>query len=283
LTSLLVIVLAGWFLTERALVPIRTAMERQVRFTADASHELRSPLTIVDAGLQVLERHPDQTIQHNAQLVDSMSAETKRMSRLVDDLLTLARVDSGQAMLDLEPTDVGQLVASTTADLQVLAAARGGHLEVQSEPGVEAQVDRDRLRQVLVILVDNALRHGAPGGLVRVRFERTGHELRVEVADDGPGIPADKRDKVFEPFFQLDGSRTGSGAGLGLTIARWIVTAHGGTIKLTDGEPGLVVRISIPIRDAVEHASASPKREGESANGTSRWPVRSWWRAASRR
>jgi two-component system sensor histidine kinase CiaH len=252
LASLLVIVLAGWFLTERALAPIRAAMDRQVRFTADASHELRTPLTIVDAGLQVLKRHPDQTVSRNAQLLDSISAETHRMTRLVDDLLTLARVDSGQTQLQIEPTDVSQLVVSTGQDLQALAASRGGHLDVRSEPRIEAQVDRDRLRQLLVILVDNALRHGEPGGPVEVRTDRVGHELRLEVSDRGPGIPVEHRGKVFERFYQLDGSRSGSSAGLGLAIARWIVSAHGGTIKLMDNDPGLMVRILLPLRAPIE-------------------------------
>jgi two-component system sensor histidine kinase CiaH len=274
LAALLVIVLAGWFLTERALAPIRSAMDRQVRFTADASHELRTPLTVVDAGLQVLRRHPDQTISRNAQLLDSISAETQRMTRLVDDLLTLARVDSGQAQLHLQPTDISQLVVSTGEDLQALAASRGGRLDVRSEPHIEAQVDRDRIRQVLVILVDNALRHGRPGGIVEVRFDRVGHEIRLEVADGGPGIPADQRSKVFERFYQLDGSRSGSGAGLGLAIARWIVSAHRGTIKLTDNEPGLMVRILLPIRDSIEPATPSPVRDGTSAKRANRGPDR---------
>jgi signal transduction histidine kinase len=247
LAALLVIVLAGWFLTERALVPIRLAMDRQTRFTADASHELRTPLTIVDAGLQVLKRNPDQTISRNAQLVDSMSAETQRMKRLVEDLLTLARVDSDRAELRLEPTDVSQLVVSTGEDLQALATGRSARLDVQSEPRIEAAVDRDRLRQLLVILVDNALRHGEPGGTVEVRSDKVGLDLRLEVLDRGPGIPAEHRSKVFEPFYQLDVSRSGGGAGLGLAIARWIVSAHGGTIKLMDNEPGLMVRILIPL------------------------------------
>jgi len=252
LAALLVIVLAGWFLTERALAPIRSAMDRQVRFTADASHELRTPLTIVDAGLQLLKRHPDQTVGRNAQLLDSISAETQRMTRLVDDLLTLARLDSGRTQLQIEPTDVSKLVVSTGQDLQALAASRSGSLDVRSEPGIEAQVDRDRLRQLLVILVDNALRHGESGGLVEVRSDRVGHELRLEVADRGPGIPVEQRAKVFERFYQLDGSRSGSSAGLGLAIAQWIVSAHGGTIKLMDNDPGLMVRILLPLRASIE-------------------------------
>jgi two-component system, OmpR family, sensor histidine kinase CiaH len=272
LSALLVILLAGWFLTERALVPIREAMDRQTRFTADASHELRTPLTIVDAGLQVLKRHPDQTIGHNAQLVDSLSAETHRMTRLVDDLLTLARADFGQAQLRLDLTDVSQLVVSTGEDLQVLAASRGGRLDVQSGPRIESHVDPDRLRQLLVILVDNALRHGEPGGTVEVRADKVGLELRLEVSDRGSGIPAEHLSKVFEPFYQLDGSRSGSGTGLGLAIARWIVSAHGGTIKLMDNEPGLAVRILLPLRGSIEDASGSSARGGSSPKKAIRKP-----------
>jgi signal transduction histidine kinase len=273
LAALLVIVFAGWFLTERALVPTRQAMDRQTRFTADASHELRTPLTIVDAGLQVLKRHPDQTIGHNAQLVDSLSAETRRMTRLVDDLLTLARVDSAQAQLRLDLTDISQVVVSTGEDLQALAASRGGRLAVQSEPQIEAQVDPDRLRQLLVILVDNAFRHGEPGATVEARSDKVGLDWRLEVSDRGPGIPAEHRSKVFEPFFQLDGSRSGSGAGLGLAIARWIVSAHGGTIKLMDNEPGLVVRVLLPLRGSTEDSNRSPAGRGNSAKKASRKPT----------
>jgi two-component system, OmpR family, sensor histidine kinase CiaH len=266
LAALLVIVVAGWFLTERALVPIRQSMDRQIRFTADASHELRTPLTVIDAGLQIFRRHPDQTIGHNAQLVDSMSAETQRMKRLVDDLLTLARVDSGQAELRPGPTDVSQLVVSTGDDLQALAASRGGRLDVQSEPLIEAEVDPDRLRQLLVILVDNAFRHGDLGGTVEIRSDKVGLDLRLEVSDRGPGIPAEHHSKVFEPFYQLDGSRSGSGAGLGLAIARWIVSAHGGTIRLIDNDPGLVVRIVLPLRRPLAESHRGAARGPSSAN-----------------
>jgi two-component system sensor histidine kinase CiaH len=265
LAALLVIVVAGWFLTERALVPIRQAMDRQARFTADASHELRTPLTTIDAGLQVFRRHPDQTIGRNAQLVASLSAETQRMRRLVDDLLTLARADSGQAELRLVPTDVGQLVASTREDLQALAASRGGRLDLQSEPQIQAEVDPDRLRQLLVILVDNALQHGEPGGTVEIKAEKAGHDLHLDVSDRGPGIPAEHHGRVFEPFYQLDSSRSGSGAGLGLAIARWIVSAHGGTIKLADNDPGLVVRIVLPLRHPVDEAQRGSARRRSSA------------------
>ncbi|HVC99922.1 MAG TPA: HAMP domain-containing sensor histidine kinase [Candidatus Dormibacteraeota bacterium] len=246
LLALLVILGAGWFLTERALIPVRLALERQVRFTADASHELRTPLTIIDTGLQVLRRNPRQTIANNQAVVDSISSETRRMARLVGDLLTLARVDSGQAEIQLESADLTELVATTGRDLEALAESRGAHLLVRSEAKLAGHVDPERLRQVLVILVDNALRHGAPGDTVELNLERAGEEIRIEVSDHGPGIPPDQREKVFEPFHRLAGDRTDSGAGLGLAIARWIVRAHRGTIKLLDNKPGLRVRVSLP-------------------------------------
>jgi signal transduction histidine kinase len=260
LIALLLVIGAGWFLTERALVPVRLALERQVRFTADASHELRTPLTIIDTGLQVLRRHPSQTIASNQAVVDSISAETRRMTRLVSDLLTLARVDSGQAEIQLESADVSELVISTGRDLEALAESRGAHLLVRSEARLAGRVDPERLRQVLVILVDNALRHGAPGGAVEVSLERAGEEIRLEVADQGPGIPPNRREKVFEPFHRLAGERSDSGAGLGLAIARWIVLAHRGTIKLLDNHPGLRVRVSIPVVGAGSSQEKAPLR-----------------------
>ena len=249
LAALLAIILAGWFLTERALVPIRAAMDRQVRFTADASHELRTPLTIIDTGLQVLRRNPRQSLGNNRQVLESMSAETRRMTRLVDDLLALARVDSGQAQIQLRVTDVTELVTSTGLDLETLAAGRGGRIDLAAGGKIDALVDADRLRQLLVILVDNALRHGTAGDKIEVRAARSGNELRLEVADHGPGIPADQRAKVFEPFHRLESSRSESGSGLGLSIAQWIVRSHRGTIRLMDNSPGLRVRVSIPLGD----------------------------------
>jgi signal transduction histidine kinase len=247
-------------------------MNRQVQFTADASHELRTPLTIIDAGLQVLRRHPRQTIGTNEQVLDSISGETRRMTRLVDDLLTLARVDSGQAPLYLQRLDVSALINSTADDLQALGTASGGQVTVAVEPSIEASVDGDRLRQVLVILVDNALRHGQPGGAVEVRASRARGELRLEVTDSGPGIPAEQRDQVFERFHRLVGSRSATGAGLGLSIAKWIVQSHRGTIKLLDNNPGLRVQVSLPVAEPVIRKTGGPVDQSASLRATDRPP-----------
>jgi two-component system, OmpR family, sensor histidine kinase CiaH len=272
MVGILIIVLAGWFLTERALAPIRSAMNRQVQFTADASHELRTPLTIIDAGLQVLRRHPRQTIGTNEQVLDSISGETRRMTRLVDDLLTLARVDSGQAPLYLRRLDVSALINSTAGDLQALGAASGGQVTIAVEPAIEASVDGDRLRQVLVILVDNALRHGQPGGAVELRASRARGELRLEVVDNGPGIPAEQRDQVFERFHRLEGNPSATGAGLGLSIAQWIVRSHRGTIKLLDNNPGLRVQVSLPVAEPAPRTTGGAVDHGAGLRATKRPP-----------
>ncbi len=245
--TLLLVVAASWFLAERALVPIRQAFERQRQFTADASHELRTPLAVLDAGLQVLRRHPEQTIEEQEDVLRSLEGETRRMGRLVAGLLTLARADAGEAELRPLAFDVDAMVEETVCALEPVAAARGVRLELVERRGGQVTADPDRLKQVLLILLDNALRFSPRGEAVQVRCLRAGREVELQVADRGPGIPAHERERVFERFYQLDASRSGAGGGLGLAIARWIVRAHGGTIQLHDHAPGLVARVKIPL------------------------------------
>jgi len=245
--TLLLVVAASWFLAERALVPIRQAFERQRRFTADASHELRTPLSVLDAGLQVLRRHPGQTIEANEDVLRSMEGETRRMGRLVAGLLALARADAGEAELRPTEIDVDELVRGTVHDLEPVAATRDVRLELEECGAGRATADPDRLRQVLLILLDNALRFSPRGETVRVDCRRVGREVELRVADRGPGIPGQERQRVFERFYRLDTGGSGAGSGLGLAIARWIVRAHGGTIQLHDNAPGLMARVRIPL------------------------------------
>jgi signal transduction histidine kinase len=244
--ALLLILAASWFLAGRALVPIRRALERQQQFTADASHELRTPLSVIDAGVQVLRRHPGQTIGDNGEVLDSMADEAQRMGRLVASLLALARADSGEAEISPVEVDVDELVRAAARDLEPLAVMRGARIQLTGPGAGRALVDPDRFKQLILILVDNALTHASVRGTVEVACSRKDRSLVLEVADRGPGIPANEREKVFERFYRLDPSRSGPGAGLGLSIARWIVTAHGGTITLHDNHPGLRARVTLP-------------------------------------
>ena len=256
---------ASWFLAGRALVPIRRALERQRDFTADASHELRTPLSVLDTGIQVLRRHPEQTVAENQEVVDSMAGEARRMERLVSGLLALARADSNDAQLQLAEVDLADLVRGAAGDLAPVAEAGGVRIQTQAVQPARAWLDADRVRQLVVILLDNAIKFSPEGGTVEAGCHTRAHGALLEVADRGPGIPPEQREHVFERFHRADPSRTGSGTGLGLAIARWIVTAHGGSIALRDNEPGLRVEVDFP-----------GPRAGRGAGVVRRllWPVR---------
>ncbi|MGH7902736.1 MAG: sensor histidine kinase [Candidatus Dormibacteraceae bacterium] len=238
--------LAAWLLAGRALVPVQAAFERQRRFTSDASHELRTPLTIVDAALQVLSKHPEQTIDQNAEEVRSAAAEVTRMGRLIDDLLTLARADSDQLPLRREPVDLDSLVRQAAADMSQAARGQGSAIHLGHLAGGWIEADPDRLRQLLLILLDNAASHTPAGTRIDVSVTRSPRSVVLDVADDGPGIPEQMRPHAFQRFHRLRDWRSTAGAGLGLAIARWLVDAHKGQIHLLENQPGLLVRVILP-------------------------------------
>jgi len=238
----------GYFLAGRALVPIRQAFQRQQAFVADASHELRTPLTLIRANAEVLARHPEQTISQNADLVDDIVSETAHLSQLVSDLLTLARADAGQAFISREPVDLTRVVQDVSRRMAPLAEARGQTLEVWADPSCTVRGDPGRLHQLAVILLDNAVKHGNEGGHVRVTLEPIRGQARLTVADDGPGIDPVYLPHLFERFYRVDKarSREQGGAGLGLSIARWIVQAHRGRIQVTS-TPGLGTTFTVTL------------------------------------
>ena len=244
--GLLLAVVAGWVLADRAVRPIRRAFERQREFAADASHELRTPLAVVDAGLQVLARHPTDTVAAHGETVGAMRDEVGRINRLVGGLLALARADAGVAVIVPVDTDLDALVRGAVAGYAPLAAARGASIDLGETTAGTARVDPDRILELLGILVDNALTHGGTGVHVRVQARRPG-AAELVVADDGPGIPGAERSRVLERFARGDDARSGGGTGLGLAIARWIVDAHRGRLVLEDGRPGLRVRVTLPV------------------------------------
>lgn len=251
--GLLLSLAGGWILAERSLVPIRRAFQRQQEFAADASHEMRTPLSIVDAGLQVLRRHPELPLTANADVVDSMAEQVAEMEDLVSGLLTLARADAGMAEIAPRDVDLDALVRETVESIQPLAASRAASLTADRLASGRAIVDPDRIRQLVTILVQNALVHGGRGVSVAVRTSPGRSGAILEVADDGPGIAAAERSRVLERFYRAERARSTSGTGLGLAIADWIVKAHGGRLELRDNpaparpdRPGLLVRVSIP-------------------------------------
>ena len=202
---------------------LQDAYESQRRFVADASHELRTPLTTIQANAGLLASREVTTGVRDAAVSDIVD-ETTRMARLVDRLLTLARADSGLT-LQLAPLDLAPIVEEVCR--QASAAHADRELVVDT---IAAHIagDEDSLRQLLWILLDNAVRYSA--SKVSVHLETDSGWARLVVADDGPGVPTQHRERVFERFYRADPSRTGANAGLGLAIAGWVAAQHGGRI-----------------------------------------------------
>lgn len=232
--GILLAALGSLFLAGRALVPIRQAFGRQRQFTADASHELRTPLALIRANAEMMLLRGEHLDDENADLVQEIIRETDHLNRMVGDLLTLARADSEMLELRIAPMDFGALVEDVHDDLQRIAETRDIQGTVSVQGPVTIQGDEVRLRQLLLILIDNALKYTDPGGTVNVSLSRNDNRARLVVQDTGIGIPPQDVSHIFERFYRVDRAREheSGGTGLGLAIARWIVQAHHGTIKV---------------------------------------------------
>lgn len=221
------------------------------RFTADASHELKTPLQVLRAGVERAMTHP-KTPTEALQSLEEVLAEIHRMSELVENLLTLARADEGRATLAVEPADLRDLVneAAETAGILGEGPAIAVRSEVPEQP-VTIAVDRSRIRQLLLNLVTNAIKYTPSGGKVSIALVDQGETVAIIVGDNGIGIPAAHLPHIFDRFYRVDTarSRTGErpGAGLGLAITKWIAEAHGGTIT-AHSQPGrgTVFTVTIP-------------------------------------
>lgn len=227
---------------------LEAALAAQHRFVADASHELRTPLTAIRGNAELLQRIPDMAAGDRSDSIAQIAAESQRMSRLVGDLLTLARADAG-GDLHIAPVAVGPLVESAVAAARHLGQAT---LILRDPlPAVTVHGDADRLKQLLLILLDNALKYTPPTGRVTVQVAQHDSEVAVSIADSGVGIAAADLPHVFERFYRADPARTAGGTGLGLAIAGWIVQAHGGRIHVasTPGA-GSVFTVLLPVAGA---------------------------------
>jgi len=249
--GMLAVVVAGYFLARRALVPIRTAWERQQQFVADASHELRTPLTVIKTNAELLLRYPGRTIEEESVRITNVVREANRMSRLVGTLLTLARADAGQPELSREEVALGELVATAAEQFGPLAARKGVALQAAAEEGTTLSADREKLQQLLVILLDNALKFTPAGGRIVVDCRRQAGQAVLTVADTGCGIPPADVPRIFDRFFRGDRARSRGegGAGLGLAIASWIVESHGGRIRAESVlGAGTKIVVSLPVK-----------------------------------
>ncbi|GAA0562893.1 ATP-binding protein [Paractinoplanes ferrugineus] len=227
------------------------AADRQRReLIANVSHELRTPITALHG---LLENIVDGVAEAEPAMMQTALAQTARLGRLVTELLDLSRVEAGVVPLDRRPINVPDFLDDVVAEARVNAAGAGRDVRFEiAAPHAVVPGDRERLHQVFANLLDNAARHSPAGGTVLVRAERRDDHLLIAVADEGDGIPAAERDRVFERFTR--GERpAGGGTGLGLAIARWVVQMHQGTIAVVDPDRdlrGCHIHVKLPLHTA---------------------------------
>ncbi len=224
---------------------LEETLASQRRFVADASHELRTPLTSIRSNAGLLLLHPEAHSEDRLAAMQDIASESERMSRLVQDLLTLARADAGQH-LERGPLDLGAVVQDVFRQAQNLYPNR--RLQLHDGLPTPVTANADALKQLLWILIDNAVKHTQEGGQIQIRLTTRGDRAELAITDDGSGIPPADLKRIFERFHQVDAARADGGAGLGLAIARWIVQEHEGRV-VADNNPdrGATFTVELPL------------------------------------
>jgi two-component system, OmpR family, manganese sensing sensor histidine kinase len=229
----------GWFLSGLAMAPVRDSYQRLRQFTADASHELRNPIAVIQTNVQVALADPDPHLQQDQLRV--IERLTRRLGRLVDDLLFLARQDSGMTPLQLDEVRLDELLKDVVEEQKLIANEKGLILSLQlpEASGEMVQGDRNQLSRLLTNLISNAVQYTPVGGTVEVTLQRKMQSIaqwQIQVKDTGIGIPATALSQVFDRFYRVDPARSGgkgrSETGLGLAIAKVIVESHHGQIQV---------------------------------------------------
>lgn len=246
----LVSIAAGAFLAKKTMIPIVNAWEKQRQFVEDASHEIRTPLTVVQSELELILRKPDSKVIDNANYLAVSLSEIRRLSRLVSDLLTLARSDSNVIEIEKRPVDIHELIIKVAEPYIEIAELENKHVKVVLMDKLIVNCDEERIHQLLVILLDNALKYTYKDGNIEIGLKKLDNKCSITVKDDGIGIKEEENNLIFERFYRGDKSRTREtgGTGLGLSIAKWIVAKHEGTITARQNIPrGTLIEVILPI------------------------------------
>jgi heavy metal sensor kinase len=231
---------------------LESSFDRLRRFTADSSHELRTPLAVV-RGLGEAAVARRRSLAEYEEAIGSMLEEIDRMSRLVDTLLRLSHGDAGTIRVSREPLEIGELVREVASSLGILADERNQTIAFETSEDLVVPVDRLVLREALSNVLDNAIKYSPAGSAITIRVEPACEHVLIAVADQGPGVPPEHRERIFDRFFRVDQSRTrnGGGAGLGLAIAKWAIEIHGGQIAVHERPGGgAEFRILLPLADS---------------------------------
>lgn len=245
--------LAGTF--DEMLARLEDAFERQKRFIADASHEMRTPLTILKGDVEVALNRP-RSVEEYKETLHLVNQTTDRLTSLVEELFLLARADNHQDPLQVKPIDMSKLLATQVSALQSKAANKKISLGLDIPDTLPMTADPDKLARLFINLIDNAIKYSHQGDTVNVSATQQNGQVRVAVTDTGPGIPAEHLEHLFERFYRVDKARSrqdnsangSSGAGLGLSIAQWLAEIHNGRIEVTSQmQKGTTFTVWLPL------------------------------------
>ena len=232
-------IIASYMLSKKTLKPIMQAWERQTEFVQNAAHELRTPLTIIQAKQQLLLEEPDSKIIDKSEDISLTINETRRLTKLVKELMILAMADSNQLQIKKETTNIDEVIRKITIPYMEYAKMQNKELIVELNCNREVNIDINKITQLMVILLDNAMKYTKEGEKITVQTHCKEGKCTIEVIDEGIGISDEQKKHIFERFYRADKARTREtgGTGLGLAIAQTIVKAHGGSIKVYNNEP----------------------------------------------
>jgi hypothetical protein len=224
---------SGYFLAGRSLVPIKNAWKKQQEFVSDASHELRTPLAVIQAKTDLLFRAPSATIQDKILDVSTISNESRRLSKLVTNLLTLARSDSNEIEVKKQSFRFDELLREIIQQYEEIVTYQGKTITLEAPDSITFFADKERIHQLIVILLDNAMKFTKEGGEILLTCSQSNSAINLIVKDSGIGIKQEDIPKIFDRFYQSDKARTAAeGTGLGLSIAQWIIERHHGKTKV---------------------------------------------------
>jgi two-component system, OmpR family, sensor histidine kinase CiaH len=240
---------ASYILSKKMMQPIILSWKKQAEFVENASHELRTPLTIIQNKLELLLTSPQEKIANKFENIALSLSETRRLSKLTSDLLTLARADSAETQLVKQTIHVDTFVKNVCAPYVEIAESQDKHLWLQLHCDMKMEADEVRLHQLLVILLDNALKYTGKNDSIGVKTYEEDNRIVFEVSDTGIGIKEENIKYIFDRFYREDKarSRETGGVGLGLSIAHWIVKQHDGTIKASQNKnKGTTFKVKLP-------------------------------------
>jgi len=247
---LMLIYFISLFYANRVIRPVRDAWDKQKRFVADASHELKTPLSAINANIDVVLSHPEGKISDEEKWLTYIKKEAARLSVLTDDLLFMAKLE-GEAKTETERINLSEIVESVSLNLEAIAFENGKSLDCSIEEKIYANASEKHFSRLVLILIDNAVKYSPKGDTIKIRFSTQKDRAVLTVKNNGEPIPVSEQKKIFDRFYRADESRSGkNGYGLGLSMAHEIVKVHKGKISVSSDEKnGTVFSVYIPIKE----------------------------------